>query len=259
MLGRHALTAATTADWVTAGAALAVALLLAFAVRVLFRRRARRVAAKVLGGRFTAEADTRLRLIERLLEAVIIVAGIAIALSKFEEVRVIGRTLLTSGAIAAAILGFAARQTLANVVAGVLIAIAQPLRLGDHVGIEDDRGVVEDVTLSYTILRTGGGTRIVIPNEKLAASVLHNDSLVDEPVALDVSVWIAPDADAGRAVEILQAETGGAVTVAEAAADGVRLAVGGESVPPGARAGLEADLRLRCLRRLHAEGLLPHA
>jgi small-conductance mechanosensitive channel len=212
----------------------------------------------VLRGELSPEADTRLRLIERLIEAAIVIAGIAIALSKFEEVRSIGRALLTSGAIAAAVVGFAARQTLANVVAGLMIAVTQPLRLGDHVGFEDDYGVVEDVTLSYTTLRTAGGSRVVIPNEKLAAGVLRNDSVVDAPVAPDVSVWIAPDADAGRAVEVLRDETDAAVSVAEATATGVRLAVGGPAVAPVDRSAAEAQLRLRCLERLRAEGLLPH-
>ena len=55
----------------------------------------------------------------------------------------------------------------------------------------------------------------------------------------------------------LSEETGQKVTVAESAVDGVRLAVGGERVPPAERAGREAELRAACLKRLRAEGLLP--
>ena len=70
-------------------------------------------------------------------------------------------------------------------------------------------------------------------------------------------VWLPRDADAGRAVEVLRGGDGPEVTVAETTAEGVRLAVGGERCPPPERAAREAELRLRCLRRLHAEGLLP--
>ena len=58
--------------------------------------------------------------------------------------------LLASGAIAAAIIGFAARQTLANFVAGIMLAVTQPLRIGDWVYFEDHYGVVEDIRLNYT-------------------------------------------------------------------------------------------------------------
>jgi small-conductance mechanosensitive channel len=258
MAGGHALTAAATGDWVAAGSALLVSLLLAALLRMLFSRRARRLAETVLRGELPPQVDTRLRLIERLLEALVVVVGIAIALSQFDAARGIGRTLLTSGAITAAIVGFAARQTLANLIAGLMIAVTQPLRLGDHVTFGDDSGVVEDVSLSYTVLRTGGNQRVLIPNEKLAAGVLRNDSLVDAPVSPDVSVWIAPDADVERAVAALQEAAEAAVSVAEVTPEGVRLAIAAAAVSPPDRAAREAELRLQCLQRLYQEGLLPH-
>src|SRR4051812_43593909 len=226
----HGLIAASTGQWVAAAGALGVAVLVAGALGLVSPRPPRRLAESVLRGELPPRVDPRLRLLERLLEAVVIVVGIALALSQFDAASQIGRTLLASGAITAAVVGFAARQTLANVVAGLMIAVTQPLRLGDHVVFDDETGVVEDVTLSYTILRTGGNQRVLIPNEKLASSVLRNDSLVDAPVSPDVSVWIAPDADAGRAVRVLEELTGGGVTVAEATADGIRLAIGTEAV-----------------------------
>ena len=252
--------APTTNQWVSAGVSLAVAVLVVYLLRaVVFNPRSRRLAENVLRGELSPQVDTRLRLLERFVYAVVLTVGIAAALSQFDGVRVIGRTLLTSGAIAAAIVGFAARQTLANVIAGLMIAVTQPLRLGDHVTFDDVDGVVEDVTLSYTTLRTGTGRRILIPNEKLAAGVLRNDSLAAGPVSPDVSVWIAPDADPGRAVAVLGEVTGSGVTVAETTPDGIRLAVDAPAVAPAERAAAEAELRLRCLRRLHAEGLLPTA
>jgi small-conductance mechanosensitive channel len=258
MPGGHALTAATTTEWVGATGALVISVLVAALLRVLFSRRTRRLAETVLRGELPPEVDTRLRLVERLLEALVIVIGISIALSKFDVTRGIGRTLLTSGAITAAIVGFAARQTLANVVAGLMIAVTQPVRLGDHVTFGDDSGVVEDVSLSYTVLRTGGNQRILIPNEKLTSGVLRNDSLVDAPVSPDVSVWIAPDADVERAVEALRETTGADVSVAEVTTEGVRLTVAAPAVSPPDRAAREAELRYQCVQRLYQEGLLPH-
>jgi small-conductance mechanosensitive channel len=164
--------------------------------------------------------------------------------------------VLASGAIAAAIIGFAARQTLANVVAGIMLAITQPLRVGDWVTFEEQYGVVEDVRLNFTVLRTPGDVRIVIPNERLAAGILRNDTLGSDRIALDVSVWLAPGADVARAVAALADETESEVTVADVTPDGVRIEIAGDPVAPPERAPRQAELRALCLARLRSEGLL---
>jgi small-conductance mechanosensitive channel len=214
------------------------------------------LAEAVTRGELSPETDTRLRFVRRLVYAIIVLLGIAVALSNFASISRLAGSLLASGAIAAAVLGFAARQTLANFVAGIMLAVTQPLRLGDWVFVQDQYGVVEDIRLTYTFLRTLGGQRVVIPNEILASGILRNDTLIDGVVGLDVQIWVPPGADARRVVDALVDETGQSVTVAESAADGLRLAVGGERCAPPERAAREAELRLRCLERLQAEGLL---
>jgi small conductance mechanosensitive channel len=127
--------------------------------------------------------------------------------------------------------------------------------VGDWVTFDDQYGVVEDVRLNYTVLRTPADARLLIPNEKLASGIIRNDTLGTDQVGLDVAVWLAPGADAARAVELLEDETGAAVTVAETRPDGIKLAVGGDPVAPAQRAAREGELRLQCLRRLRTEGL----
>ena len=123
----------------------------------------------------------------RLVWLTIVLVGVFVALSYFTGLSRLAASVLASGAIAAAIVGFAARQVLANLVAGIMLAITQPLRVGDWVTFEDHYGVVEDVRLNFTILRTLGEQRIVIPNERLASGVLRNDTLETEAVGLDVA------------------------------------------------------------------------
>ena len=117
-----------------------------------------------------------------IVAAIVLLIGIAVALSGFDGISKLATSLLASGAIAAAIIGFAARQTLANFIAGIMLAITQPIRVGDWVTFEGNYGVVEDVRLNYTILRTATEQRIVIPNEKLAGGLMKNDTLVVEVV-----------------------------------------------------------------------------
>jgi small-conductance mechanosensitive channel len=243
-------------DWRIAVGAILLSLLLAFVVERAFSRRAERLAEAVTRGHVSRETATRLRFMRRVIYAVILLIGVAIALSQFRGVDEIAASLLASGVVAAAIIGFAARQTLANFVAGVMLAITQPLRVGDWVTFDEHYGVVEDVRLNYTVLRTAGETRLVIPNEKLASGILQNDTLKVDVVGLDVAVWLPPAADAERAMALLREESGADVTVAEIVPAGVRLAVGGGPVPAPDRAGAEAELRARCHARLRAEGLL---
>jgi small-conductance mechanosensitive channel len=238
-------------SWISAGVAILIALVVATVVDRAFRATALRTAAER-----TREGATRLQFVRRLVYFAIVAIGVAVALSEFAGVSKIATSLLASSAIAAAIIGFAARQTLANFIAGIMLAITQPLRVGDWVTFDGHYGVVEDVRLNYTVLRTATEQRIVIPNEKLAGGVLKNDTLVVDVVSLDVAVWLPPDGDVEGAIAALEEETGQEVTVAEALPWGVRLAVGGEPVPPPEKAAAEAALRRRCLRRLRLDGLL---
>jgi len=254
--------AATELDWWTGNAGIRAAAIFAFFVLLAFifdrwfAARGRRIADRMLRGGMTQQADTRLRFVRRLIWLVLLVIGMFTALSQFAGLGRIAGSFLASGALVAAIVGFAARQTLANLVAGIMLAITQPLRVGDWVTVEEHYGVVEDVRLNFTILRTLSEQRIVIPNERLASGILRNDTLESDAVGLDVSLWLPAGADVPRALDVLREETGQSVSVAEAGVEGTRLAVGGERVPPPERAKHEAELREQCLRRLRADGLL---
>jgi small-conductance mechanosensitive channel len=244
------------ADKVEAVGALVVTVIVATMVDRWLAHRGHRIAQAVMRGELSAEVDTRLRFLRRLLYALIIMIGVAIVVEEFLGVKNLARTVLTSGAILAAILGFAARQTLANVVAGIMLAITQPLRVGDWVTVEDHYGVVEDVRLNYTLLRTASNERIVIPNERLAGGILRNDTLGAGAINLEVAIWLPLAADLDRALESLAQETGRPVSVSESTPDGIRLTVGGDPVTAPEKARRQSELRARCLRRLRAEGLL---
>src|SRR3954462_12604691 len=190
---------------ITAVITLLVAFAVAYAVDRALRGRAARLAAAVAGGELSPVVDTRLRFLRRVAAAIVIVIGIALAVAQFTELDRLASTVLASSAIAAAVIGFAARQVLANAIAGLVIAITQPLRIGDLVTFEDETGTVEDISLTYTWLRMGSDARLIIPNGRLAAGVLRNDSIRSETVALEITLWLAPDADEASALEELHA------------------------------------------------------
>jgi small conductance mechanosensitive channel len=237
------------------GTLLAGALIVFFMDRFLVRR-ATKLAEMVTGDKgLSRDTTTRLRFARRAIEAVIAVIVIAIALSEFDSLDRVGRTILASSAITAAVVGFAARQTLANAIAGILLAIVQPIRIGDLVTFEDQTGTVEDVGLTYTWLRTGADARLLVPNERLAGGIIRNDSIRSPTVAIEVSVWLAPDADEARALDALRALDGVRARIAQSTHEGVGLLVMGEPGPPSERLAREADLRATALGVLRGAGV----
>ena len=227
-----------------------------FLVDRAFKTRGSSLAQRVTGGHLDPVVETRLRFVRRLVEAVIVVIGIATALSQFTDLGRFAATILTSGAIAAAVVGFAAQRTLANVIAGVMLAITQPIRIGDLVAFEDHRGVVEDIRLTHTILQTGADARVIVPNDKLAQTVVRNDSIVTETVATEVELWLAHESDEVRALDVLAAEVeDSSPSIKQVTFEGTVLTVGGPHVPPPERPLREAQLRRDCLQALRNAGL----
>jgi small-conductance mechanosensitive channel len=122
---------------------------------------------------------TRLRFLRRLVFLVVFLVLVAIALSQFTELKRLATGILASTAVLAAIIGFAAQHTIGNMVAGVQLALSQPIKIGDRIAFEGVSGRVTDITLSYTYVNPGDGTSVVIPNQMLVDGIVHNLSTED--------------------------------------------------------------------------------
>ena len=211
------------------------------------------------GGRITQGlspvANTRLRMVRRLIFASILLIGAMLALAQFEDVKRVATGLLASSAVLGLVIGFAARQTLANGIAGILLAITQPIRIGDLVTFEDETGTVEDMRLTYTFIRKGDATRVIVPNERLAQSTIENHTIVDPRVRVEVDVWLPPSADAPRALAVLGELPEAEASVTEIDKEGVKLTVGTWAGSADERAKVAARIRATCIERLKGEGL----
>ncbi len=163
--------------------------------------------------------------------------------------------ILASSAVLGLVVGFAARQTLANAIAGILIVITEPIRIGDLVTFEEETGEVEDVRLSYTYIRLDDGRRLIVPNERLAQTAIFNHTVVDPRVQVEISVWLPPGGDATRALEVLATEEGVSARVAEVDKEGIRIAVTTWAAGPRERGERAAALRQESLDRLREASL----
>ncbi len=230
--------------------------MIAWIVSRALRATERRLAERRGVAGLDASGQTRLRFIRRLVFAAIIALGVFAALIQFDSLDRIASAALASGALLTAILGFAARESLANLVGGVTIAITQPIRVGDRISVADVAGIVEDVTLTYTWVRTADGGHIAVPNEVLTTTPLRNDSIGEHVVEPSATVWITGDADEAAAIALLGNGTDVVrATVDDTAPEGVRLRVAGPPVAPGERPAVEAALRTEALRALREAGI----
>ena len=154
-------------------------------------------------------------------------------------------------------LGLAARQVLANPLAGLLLAFTQPIRIGDTITIDETTGRVDDLTLSYTYIDPGDGRLMIIPNEHVVTSTVFNRSTGDRQAPPAAAVWLPPAPTSrprGQALAPLEA-TG--IEVEEITPEGVRLVVHGPGGQDRTRAGgEEAALRERAHQLLLEAGVL---
>ncbi len=258
---------ATTSDVIRAVVYLVLTFVAAGIVDRLMQRHGGGI-SRAISRKLPAADETRLRVARRLVVATIVFVGIMAALVQLPEVGTLARGLLASAGITALIVGFAARSVLANLVSGVIVALAQPVRIGDYVAIDEWQGTVEEVRLTYSYIRADDNSRIVIPNEQLGSRVIRNFTIVDPASAATVDFVApaaAPLADVRReALEVAAAFSCGrspdrqpSVTVTELAADTVRLrlTVWQDAKPDADRAA--AGLRFALEERLKAAGLAP--
>lgn len=106
---------------------------------------------------------TQVRVLLRVAEVIIVLVTFGFALMTFNEVREFGVTLFASAGVAGIVAGLAARPVMSNFLAGVQIAIAQPIRIGDAVVVESESGTVEEITFSYVVLKLWDLRRLVVP------------------------------------------------------------------------------------------------
>jgi small-conductance mechanosensitive channel len=146
---------------------------------------AARIVDRMIGRRLEVRAETwtRYQVLRRSAVVTVLTVGILSALLVIPGVRAVAGTVLASSAVIALILGFAAQTTLSNFVAGLFLAFTQPLRLGDRVEIGTAAGVVEEIGLTYTLIRAQDGARFFVPNTKLASDTIRNDTFTGTSAA----------------------------------------------------------------------------
>jgi small-conductance mechanosensitive channel len=152
-------------------------------------------------------AHTQLTFLQRLVIVVIIVAAVSAALLTFPEMQALGASLLASAGLAGIVAGLAAQSTLSNVFAGVQIAFSDAIRVDDIVIVEGEWGRIEEITLTYVVVRIWDDRRLVVPSTHFTSTPFENwtrtGSELLGSVELDLDWRVSPAAMRARLAEIL--------------------------------------------------------
>jgi small-conductance mechanosensitive channel len=106
---------------------------------------------------------TQVHILKRATEVTILLIAVASALMTFDEVRQLGLSLFASAGVAGLAIGLAARPLLSNLIAGIQIAMAQPIRIDDVVIVEGEYGTVEEIRSAYVVLKLWDWRRMIVP------------------------------------------------------------------------------------------------
>jgi len=106
---------------------------------------------------------TQARVIGRILHVVVFVVGVALVLVQFDVLRSVGVSLLASAGVAGIVFGLAAQRSIGTLLAGIQFSITQPVRLGDQIVIESEFGTIEELTLSYAVVKLWDQRRLIVP------------------------------------------------------------------------------------------------
>ena len=117
---------------------------------------------------------TQLLLVRRVGLVLIGIFGTAVVLLQFELVRSVGLSLLASAGLAGIVLGLALQKSLGGVIAGIQVSLTQPFRLGDIVVVEGEHGTVEQINLTYVVIRIWDERRLIVPMQRILEQPFQN-------------------------------------------------------------------------------------
>lgn len=132
---------------------------------------------------------TQFRVLERILIFVVVLVALAVALMTFDGIRRIGISLFASAGVAGIVIGFAAQKLLGNILAGFQIALAQPIRLEDVVIVENEWGWIEEINLTYVVVRIWDKRRLIVPTTYFIEKPFQNWTRVSADILGTVFIY----------------------------------------------------------------------
>jgi small-conductance mechanosensitive channel len=134
--------------------------------------------------------QTQTQVLSRLALGLVVLIGTALALMSFPAVRQVGASLLASAGVVGIVAGFAARPVLGNLIAGLQIGLGQPIRIDDVVVVENEWGVIEEITGTYVVVRIWDQRRLIVPLQYWVEKPFQNWTRSSTDLLGTVFLWV---------------------------------------------------------------------
>jgi small-conductance mechanosensitive channel len=132
---------------------------------------------------------TQLAVLRRVTEVAVVLVAASLLLLQFEAVRSVGVSLLASAGLAGLVIGLAAQKSISTLLAGIQLSITQPVRIGDTVIVENEWGWIEEITLTYVVVKVWDLRRLVVPMSHFLDKPFQNWSKVSPEILGTVEVY----------------------------------------------------------------------
>jgi small conductance mechanosensitive channel len=216
-----------------------------------------------------AGADaTGIRFLGKLARLGIYLVAFACYAHVIPELKTLGTSLLAGMGVASVVVGLAAQSTLGNLIAGISLILYRPFKVGDRVQVTAptglETGVVVNIDLGYTLLRTADQRLLVIPNSNMASQSSLNLSLTPPRTPCGVSLYVAAGSDTARARQILLEVAKAQAKIAQVdgcyvtrvTSRGVILTLAASCADAAAVPGVKSDLLENAKKQFDAAGIL---
>lgn len=143
-----------------------------------------------------------------IVVALVYFGGFSTVVSQIPALKAGLTSILTAGGIVAVVLGFASQEAMGSIVSGLMILAFKPFVIGDVVRYVDNdiSGVIEEITLRHTTIRTWEHKRVIVPNSKMNSSIIENADYADSKVCVFLDIGVTYESDLERAKDVLSAE-----------------------------------------------------
>lgn len=170
-----------------------------YVVNTVFKRYSAAIESKQEG------LKTTITFIRRLVLSIVALVGVSAAtFASFPSVGVAIASIFLAAGFASIVIGLAAQTSLSNLIAGMVISTSQPFKIGDAISYANEWAWVEDIKLTFTVLRTWDNRRLVVPNQMFLSSTMINYDLRDSSKLCVVYVTITYESDMDKAIDILK-------------------------------------------------------
>ena len=151
---------------------------------------------------------TNYSFLQNAVSFIVFVCATLFVFYRVPQLHTFGKTLFAGAGIAAAVIGFASQEAFSNIISGVFIVVFKPFSVGDYIKLltSNQIGIVEDITIRHTIIKSIENRRIVIPNSVISREAILNSTIKDPRVMFNLEVVLVYETDIPRALDIMKEE-----------------------------------------------------